>query len=277
MLKCPVCNKRLYIGNNSYVCDNKHTYDVSKYGYINLLLANHFHSLHPGDDKEMVIARKEFFKYDKYKILKIELLGILSKYCKDKTILSDIGCGEGYYTNYLHEKLLQSFDITTIGMDISKYAIIEASKDSNKKNLKNIKYVIANINRLPLIDSTCDILLNCFAPIDGREFYRVLKDEGLYIRVLPGKNHLFGLKKVLYQNTYYNEKKEEKLNGFVLEDEIDIEDTIKLTHDEIISLFKMTPYYYKSSKESLSKLEELQYLETEISFNIRIYKKCRVD
>lgn len=275
MLKCPVCNEKLNKVNSSYICKNKHNYDISKYGYTNLLLANHYNSLHPGDDKEMVMARKDFFNSDKYRILKEKLLEILKEYSKKETILCDVGCGEGYYTNYLHYNLSKYVDVNTIGIDISKYAIIEACKES--RNLSNIDYVIANINRLPIINESCDIILNCFAPIDDKEFYRILKDKGVYIRVLPGKNHLFGLKQELYDNPYYNEKKEERLNGFILEKEIDIEDVIELNKKEIISLFKMTPYYYKSKTSSLDKLEQLYSLKTEISFNIRIYKKNHLD
>ena len=82
---------------------------------------------------------------------------------------------------------------------------------------------------------------------------------------------------ILDSNDIDNDKKEELLNGFILEKEIDIEDVIELNKEEIIKLFKMTPYYYKSEKSSLEKLEQLNFLKTEISFNIRIYKKCQLN
>ena len=48
-----------------------------------------------------------------------------------------------------------------------------------------------------------------------------------------------------------------------------------LRHDnrEIESLFKMTPYYYKTSRTDQQKLEKLNSLTTEIEFCVLVYKK----
>ena len=61
-IKCPVCNKSLNKVNNVYKCENKHSFDISNKGYCNLLLANQKFSDSSGDDKEMILARKEFFE-----------------------------------------------------------------------------------------------------------------------------------------------------------------------------------------------------------------------
>ena len=44
-------------------------------------------------------------------------------------------------------------------------------------------------------------------------------------------------------------------------------------NQDIISLFKMTPYYYKTSKEDTEKLLKLETLTTTVHFAIEIYKK----
>jgi 23S rRNA (guanine745-N1)-methyltransferase len=260
IIKCPVCNNELKREGKSYKCLNNHCFDLAKYDYANLLLANQFHSLNPGDDKEMVIARKEFFKLDKYACLKKALLETILKYQNEQIVFCDLACGEGYYTNYLHSELLKRREIVSFGIDISKYAIIESSKEKRKMDLDNIEYLIANLNHLPFFDNSFSLLLNCFAPIDEKEFYRVLKNKGIYLRVLPGDDHLY-------------KRKEENLEGFVLEEEILVRDRIKLeTNQDILNLFKMTPYYYKTSKESIAKLASLDSLETNISFLIRVYR-----
>jgi len=41
----------------------------------------------------------------------------------------------------------------------------------------------------------------------------------------------------------------------------------------IKDLFTMTPYFWKTPKEGASRLEALEKLETEISFDIYIYRK----
>ena len=69
--------------------------------------------------------------------------------------------------------------------------------------------------------------------------------------------------------------KEKNINGFELVDEIHIKDDITLkTSQEIYDLFTMTPYYYKTSKESIEKLLSLNSLNTRISFVLLVYKKA---
>ena len=43
--------------------------------------------------------------------------------------------------------------------------------------------------------------------------------------------------------------------------------------DEIYNLFTMTPYYYKSSKESMNKLLSKDSLNTRVSFVLLVYQK----
>ena len=275
IIKCPVCNKSLFKYEKVYKCINNHSFDISSKGYTNLMLANQSFSDASGDDKEMILARKDFFTLDKYRVLKEKLLEIVNKYHKrEKINFLDIACGEGYYTNYLHENLNKNYKISSYGIDISRFAIHEANKEKRILNLDNIEYFIANLSRLPFIDNSLSLLLNCFAPIDEKEFYRVLDNEGIYIRVLPGKNHLLGLKQVLYDSPYLNEKKDEFIDGLYLKEEIEISDNMILeSNNDIMNLFKMTPYYYKTGIEGRKRLENTELLESEISFLIRVYVK----
>jgi 23S rRNA (guanine745-N1)-methyltransferase len=43
--------------------------------------------------------------------------------------------------------------------------------------------------------------------------------------------------------------------------------------EDIENLFKMTPYYYKTSREDAEKLLSLEKLETTVHFGIEIYEK----
>lgn len=275
IVKCPVCDKTLFKYEKTYKCMNNHSFDISSKGYTNLMLANQSFSDSSGDDKEMILARKDFFDLDKYHCLKEKLLELVRKYHKkEKMNFLDIACGEGYYTNFLHRTMSKIYQVKSFGIDISKFAIHEANKKKRMENLENIEYFIANLSKLPFIDNSLSLMLNCFAPIDESEFYRVLDSEGVYIRVLPGKNHLLGLKNILYENAYLNEKKSETIEGLTLMEEVEISDNMVLeTNSDIMNLFKMTPYYYKTSLSAIDKLKQLDKLETEISFLIRVYIK----
>ena len=274
-LKCPVCQEKLIKIDNTFKCEKNHSYDISSKGYTNMLLANQRHSINPGDSKEMILSRVRFLEKDYYHILRKTILDTINKYASwDSFSFCDLACGEGYYTNYLHTKLNENHKVSSVGIDISKYAIIEACKKKRAEKLENIDYFIGNLMNLPFNSSSFDFMLNCFALLDEKEFHRVLKENGYFIRVLPDADHLLGIKEVLYKNVILNVMKEKTINGFTLVDEIHIKDDITLkSKEEIYDLFTMTPYYYKTSKESINKLLSLNTLKTRISFVLLVYKK----
>lgn len=58
---CPVCGEKLDRSGKSYICPNRHTFDMAKSGYVNLLPTNNSGSVH-GDNKLMLRARREFLE-----------------------------------------------------------------------------------------------------------------------------------------------------------------------------------------------------------------------
>ena len=68
---------------------------------------------------------------------------------------------------------------------------------------------------------------------------------------------------------YYVTDYVEDFENFSLEKMIDLENNA-----DIDALFKMTPYYYKTSREDQKKLENLQSLDTHGEFLIVTYKKA---
>ena len=270
MIKCPVCNNELVNNDKQYVCLNNHSFDKNKKGYTNLLMSNQLNSKDPGDNQEMINARVNFLKTDKYNKLRKELFNIISNLNKNNFTFLDIACGEGYYTNYLMKEFNNS---RGFGIDLSKYALINAIKNKKELGINNVDYFIASLTKLPFMTETIDVALNCFAPLDEIEFNRVLKKDGIFIRVLPSTYHLWELKEVLYEKVKENIEKEKELLNFKLLDIIEVNDTIELNNEEINNLFLMTPYYYKSPLNGSTKLKNLDYLKTRISFKIYIYQK----
>lgn len=259
MLICPKCNQNLNKKEKMWCCENHHTYDIAKRGYVHLAMNQ---KKNTGDDKEMVKARTRFLSHGYYEILRNELKRITDVY-NPHTII-DAGCGEGYYTNYLKNEQNE-----IIGFDLSKHAVDEACKAR-----KQVQYVVASIFHLPLADKCCDMVLSVFAPFDIQEFYRVLKSNGLFIKVGPAPRHLMGLKKILYDKPYENPNEVMEYEGFILEDTILLEDVISIQDvNDIQALFHMTPYYWKTSRNAAEKLKNITGLETEIQFQIEIYRR----
>ena len=63
------------------------------------------------------------------------------------------------------------------------------------------------------------------------------------------------------------------VEGFAFAGSTPVEGKIRLHGGEIESLFKMTPYYYKTSAEGQARAAALSELETEVSFEVLCYRK----
>ena len=257
-LKCPVCGEVLSAVENSIKCVNNHLFDRASSGYFNLHLNKH--SKVPGDSKEMVLARRRFLDEGFYAPLRDTLVSII-KELNPKSIL-DAGCGEGYYTSEF------SKICDTVGIDLSKEAILKASKRD-----KAGTYCVASLFDIPIMNDSIDLVTSVFAPYSNSEFARI---ADAVLAVIPGKRHLFGLKELLYDNPYLNDEEGYDLPDFTLckTTAIDFEITVE-GEQAIFDLFSMTPYYWKTPRDATERLKKANTLKTEASFKILYYEKNR--
>ena len=276
ILLCPVCKDKLIkdASNKMYRCNNKHTYDIAKEGYVNLLISNQKRSKNPGDSKEMVLARIDFLNRGYYKAISDKISEMiaefLSKNGNDKSNILDLGCGEGYYLtnlkNYLNEKNIKA---DYYGMDVSKDAVKYASKSD-----KECVWSVGNNFHIPAEDKSIDCILSVFSPIEINECNRVLKDDGVFVRVLPRTNHLIQLREIIYSDVNLNDKVYQasaEENDYVKEANVTYD--IELNKEEILSLLKMTPHYWKSTPENKEKLESYESLVITIDMRIGAFQK----
>ncbi len=263
MLRCPVCHEPILKENDKiYRCSNNHSFDIAKKGYVNFLLAHKMNSKLPGDNKLMVDARSSFLSKGYYESFQNKLKEMINEH-NPKTIL-DAGCGEGYYTNGIWQD-----GRSLTGIDISKTALQKAAP----KN-RNITYIAASLFDLPIQDKSVDLLYSLFAPYAGEEFHRVLKKDGIMILGIPGENHLIELKNVIYEHPYKNQVKDYELTGFSFVKSEKIEQKILLqSQEDILNLFQMTPYYYRTKQEDLEKIHALSQFEVTVSFELLLYQK----
>ena len=264
-LICPVCKSNLNISGGAYLCESGHSFDISKDGYVNLLMSQQSAKKRHGDDKLMVRARRDFLACGYYKSLCDALCETVSQNVSDNGIVLDIGCGEGYYTS----AILNSGEYTLCGIDISKDALKYASKSN-----KGAEFAVASAYNLPFSDNSADCIVNVFAPSPYEEFFRVLKAGGKLIKAVPLSEHLWDLKCALYDKPYKNkpEIRNEALFSLVSVEELKYTVCID-SQEQIQNLFKMTPYYYKTGRAEAQRLEKLSTLTTTVHFGLEIYEK----
>lgn len=263
-LICPKCRAPLSASAHAYTCPAGHSYDRSKEGYVNLLL-NAKRGTH-GDNREMILARRDFLDSGYYGALAETLSKAVSCRLGAHAHLLDAGCGEGYYTAACDRRLASA---QILGIDLSKEALKLACK-----RLPDGAFAVGSLYDLPVADESQDALVCLFAPLAAEEFHRVLKPNGLFVMAVPGVRHLFGLKQVLYDSPYENPQKDPALEGFALEEERAVDTRATLTSPrDIAALFAMTPYYYRTPAEGRARLAALDTLQTEISFRLLIYRR----
>ncbi|MGL5049040.1 MAG: methyltransferase domain-containing protein [Fusobacteriaceae bacterium] len=275
MLICPICKEKLMKEEKRYICKNNHTFDVSRYGHSNLLLSNQKNSKLPGDNKEMVLSRKNFLEKDYYKGISEKVNEVILEELQEKNEVNilDIGCGEGYYTENLRKKMEEKNKKNRIlGIDISKEAIISASK-----SYKNIEWVVASATNIPVEGESLDIILCMFAKIDPEEKMRTLKKGGKLIVVSTGENHLIEMKETVYESVrkeFYLPAEDETLKIFNHKKTVNFSyQTELLEKESIINLFNMTPYRWRSPQNGVEKLFALDKLGITLEVNIDIFEK----
>ncbi len=268
--KCPVCALALEKHERSFRCENGHGYDLARQGYVNLLMSNRSSGKRHGDDKLMVLSRKNFLDKGYYSPLLDKIKALALEYCGSSAEMLDIGCGEGWYTSAVGKAFADAGrTCRASGIDISKEALIQAHKRDGELSL-----AVAGVNALPFMDGSFDLLLNVFAPNDDREFHRVLKKGGIYLKAVPLERHLFGLKAAVYDKPYENPPAAYAPEGFNVLGRHDVCYTLRLDNNEDIkALFMMTPYYYKTGREDQQKLDTLTELETEIAFGVFLLQR----
>lgn len=233
---------------------------------MNLLSVKQKHAKLPGDNPEMIRARRDFLNHDYYQHLQNALCEAVKRYLPSGGILLDAGCGEGYYTKAICHTLENS---SCYGVDISKTAADFAARAD-----KQTRYAVGSVFHLPVMDNSCDMLVSVFAPYCGNEFLRVLKSKAYLIMVIPSALHLWELKQAVYDQPYQNQVKDYPLDGFIFQEKIACEKSITLDHaQDIQNLFQMTPYAYRTGAIERERLQQLQHLDVQTAFEILIYQK----
>ena len=257
LLRCPVCGESFDISANCLSCRNGHSFDIAKENYVNLLAGRHKSGDAIGDNRQMAHSRKSFLDKDFYFPLARALGNILSE--REKSTVLDICCGEGYYT----EKIISMCpDNDYYGFDLSKEMVRLAAK-----RRCGASFFVANIADIPLAENSVDFAFHLFAPFQANEFHRILRPGGTLVTAIPGKRHLFGLKSILYDSPYENDEKLPDIGRLAVNDVIRVSSEIALSDPEdIMSLLRMTPYYYHTPTAGLERLTKLSEMTTEIEF-----------
>lgn len=243
-------------------CENGHPFNIAREGYVNLLLSHQRKSKMPGDDPDMLRARRRFFDSGAYAPL-TEAIVHHPLFARDALSVLDCGCGEGHVLGALSKQR----DGFYCGADISKKAVQMASKRHPKAT-----WMVANgMRSLPLADASMDVILSVLAPRHNEEFARVLKPDGALLIGVPGPNHLIELRTQLqFSSGDFAEKADAAAAKcaplFEESDRTVVQHETTLNRDQIADLIQMTPLFWRSTDEAKAAVAKLETLTVTVSF-----------
>ena len=257
---CPICQENLTLIESSLKCSNRHSFDLAKFGYVNLApqikqSANY--------DKENFQNRQQILEAGFYQAVLEGISDSLATKPSAKTVL-DIGCGEGFYSRKLQES---HPDKTFYAFDISKDSVQIAAK--SEPNWV-VNWFVGDLARLPIKNASMDILLDIFSPANYGEFRRVLSRDGILIKVIPTENHLKEIRQMvenqLTKKDYSNQDiREHFQEHFSIQSSQIASLTKPITTEQRQALLSMTPllFHVDQSKIDWSRLTEIT-IEAEI-------------
>lgn len=269
-MRCPVCKQEMSLregGCVSLVCGGArtHCFDLASSGYVNLSSPTKSGG---GDSKQAVRARSRFLDLDLYRPVADEIARVCSQYKSQGGLLIDAGCGEGYYS-----VIMAKNGFSVLGADLSKFAVDAASKRAGREGADNAFFATASVYELPVADSSAQVVTNIFAPCVEAEFSRVLAPDGILVVAWAGENHLNGLKNAIYEKTHLNAERADLPEKMQEIDRRRVTREITLcSNEQIMDLFAMTPYYWRTSVSDGEKLSRLDSLKTEVDIMITVYK-----
>lgn len=267
LLRCPVCRAAVECDEKTLFCkgERRHSFDVAKEGYVNLSDAK---ASGAGDDALLISARVAFLGKEHYRPFCDRVVSLLKEYASGGLVL-DAGCGEGYYTNNVAKA---GFHV--LGVDLSKRGVRAAAKAA-KQQRGTATFAVAGVFDLPVPDASLDAVVSLFAPVAEAEFLRVLKPGGVLLVAGAGREHLLDLKKVLYREARPNLPRADLPRDMEKLFEETIAFQMALEGEDITNLFAMTPYYYRTPRESHLKLQTLSSLSCRAEMDITVYRKSK--
>ena len=256
-LLCTVraCRQPLLREERRYVCARKHSFDIARSGYVNLLQPQDKKSLTPGDTREAAMSRRRFLE-------RFWSAAAMPPLSVRADALLDVGCGEGTYLNAFEASEKH-------GLDISTPAIEAAAK-----KYKDALFVIANADRfLPYADGSFDVVTSITARMNPGEFHRVLKEDGKALIALPAEDDLIELRESILGEAKLIDRVQRTVDDFsshfALERHERIQHKLHLDRDAIQDV--MTSSYRGLRTKQRERLAALAEIDVTLSRDLLLF------
>ena len=228
LMRCPKCTAGFHMKEQSLVCTNGHCYDLAGKGYlycmagaaagggiydhslfqarqaifqagfftplltkVKEILSERFHTNLRSFQKEDFSQHQDSLQRFTQGMENIPCTSMVNWY-QSAFVIGDMGCGEGSPLDFL------MCDINPgsigIGIDIAKEGIRLATSRPPCRAL----WLVADLTRLPLENQSLNVIFNMLSPAHYGEFDRVLRPDGLIIKIVPHRHYLQEMRRHFY-------------------------------------------------------------------------------
>ncbi|WP_271000378.1 putative RNA methyltransferase [Listeria seeligeri] len=193
LLSCPICGGEFVLREPlSFVCPERHGFDIAKPGYLHLLKQAHKTKY----DQALFESRKKVIVSGFFEKLIERMITIITDTKKTEVVLYDAGCGEGsHLARIVKELQTKGQSVQAVGLDIAKEGVKQAARD-----YPGIVWTVADLANCPNQSETADVILNILSPSNYEEFTRLLKTDGYLLKVVPEENYLRELREFIYMD-----------------------------------------------------------------------------
>lgn len=248
LLCCPLCGQSGSIKNKSFVCGKGHCYDISAKGYINFVP----HKRSGAYEPISFASRGALFDQGFYRPVADKIAEIVLATAGTQATVLDVGCGEGYYADDLIRRPVFQGKLRVLGADIEKRAILAAARRKN-----GAAWLVADSQKLPIAAKSISVVLNCLAPASYAEYRRVLADDGVLIKIIPGQGYLEEIRTLVKDHLKHPEHSSAPVLSHFKQhlrhvETYDVSYQLPLTSEQAAHFFHMTPMTQKIDAEPIS-------------------------
>lgn len=183
LFRCPLCGSPMEARGTSLACASGHSFDVSAKGFVTFV-----GNCAPlkGYDAAFFEARRRVFETGLYRPVLDAVIDSIREAGGAGPVV-DAGCGEGYYAKGVQ----RACGRPVVGLDYAKDAIRCAARGASEP-----LWLVADLANIPIADGAANAVLNVFTPANYREFARILADDGILVKVVPGPGHMSELRRL---------------------------------------------------------------------------------
>ncbi|MBC1550346.1 methyltransferase domain-containing protein [Listeria sp. FSL L7-1434] len=273
LLACPICGGELTFQEpNSFVCPERHGFDIAKPGYLNLLKQAHKTKY----DQALFESRKKVIASGFFGKLIKRVTEMIADTNKESIVIYDAGCGEGsHLARVVSELQATGREVHAAGLDIAKEGVKQAARD-----YPGIVWTVADLANCPNQAESADVLLNILSPSNYEEFKRLLKTDGFLLKVVPEANYLRELREFIYvdeKSSYSNESVTSRLA-----EKLTVEHVERVTYKAPIAkelfadFLEMTPLGWHIAADKKSELLANPPEDLTVDLQIIIAKKTNL-